>query len=125
MRISIAGCALPGLLLGVCFAATAAQPQHSAVDAKSGKLLRTPTAQERSSMAQAVAARQRTLKQPRTEAEARPTLKNTPNGDGTAMQVPTELWSSLAAQKDAQGNVRISEYEGNQPAPVLNVEEVK
>ncbi|MCL1635043.1 hypothetical protein M2650_10420 [Luteimonas sp. SX5] len=125
MRTTIAGCALPGLLLGVCFAATAATPQHSAVDAKTGKLLRAPTAQERSSMAKTVAARQRTLKQPRTEAEAKPTLRNTPNGTGATMQVPTNLWSSLAVQRDAQGNLRVREYEGNEPAPVLDAEEVK
>ncbi len=76
-------------------------------------------------MAKSVAARQRTLKQPRTEAEAKPTLKNTPNGTGATMQVPTNLWSSLAAQKDAQGNVQVREYEGNEPAPVVNAEEVK
>lgn len=125
MRTSIAGCALPGLLLGVCFAATAAQPQHSAVDAKTGKLLRTPTAQERHSMAQSVASRQRNLKQPRTEAEAKPTLAGTPNGDGLTMQVPTDLWSSLSAQKDAQGKLRVHEYEGTGQAPVVVAEDVK
>jgi hypothetical protein len=125
MRTSIAGCALPGLLLGVCFAATAAQPQHSAVDAKTGKLLRTPTAQERHSMAQSVASRQRNLKQPRTEAEAKPTLKATPNGSGLAMQVPTELWSNLSVQKDAQGKLRMLESEGTESAPAVNAEETK
>lgn len=125
MRTFIAGCALPGLMLGVCFAATAAQPQHAAIDAKTGKLLRTPTAQERHSMAQAVANRQRNLKQPRTEAEARPTLKATANGSGTGMKVPTELWSNLSVQKDAQGKLRMIETEGTEPAPVVNAEETK
>ena len=125
MRTFIAGCALPGLMLGVCFAATAAQPQHAAIDAKTGKLLRAPTAQERHSMAQSVASRQRGLKQPRTEAEAKPTLRGTPNGSGTAMQVPTELWSHLSAQKDAQGKLRVLESEGTESSPVVIEEETK
>lgn len=112
---TIASCALPALLLGIVFAANAAQRPNgpsAVVDAKSGKLLRTPTAQERRSMAQAVAARQRTVKQPRTEAEARPSLKQDANG--LSMQVPTNLWSTLATTRDAQGNLRMQEYDGDQ-----------
>ncbi len=118
---TIASCALPGLLLGICFAATAAQrptTPSAVVDAKSGKLLRAPTAEERRSMAQAVAVRQSTLKQPRTAAEARSTFKGTPNGDGTTIQVPTELWTNLSATTDAQGTVTIREHDGEQ-APAI------
>lgn len=114
---TIASCALPALLLGIVFAANAAQRPtgHSAVvDAKTGKLLRKPTAEERQSMARSVAARQSTLKQPRTAAEAARTLRATPNGVGTTMQVPSELWSNLSASTDAQGKVVIHEYEGEQ-----------
>jgi hypothetical protein len=111
---TIASCVLPGLLLGICFAASAAQRPTAVVDAKSGKLLRAPTAEERRDMAQAVAARQSTLKQPRTAAEAQRTLKSTPNGDGATIQVPTELWSSLSATTDAQGKVVIREHDGEQ-----------
>lgn len=118
---TIASCALPALLLGIVFAANAAQRPNApsaVVDAKTGKLLRTPTADERRSMAQAVAARQRTLKQPRTAAEATRTLKSTPNGSGVTIQVPTELWNSMSAHTDAQGKVAIHEYDGDQ-APVV------
>lgn len=114
---TIASCALPALLLGIVFAANAAQRPtgHSAVvDAKTGRLLRTPTAEERRSMAQSVAARQSTLKQPRTAAEAARTLQGTPNGTGTTIQVPTELWSTMSASTDARGKVTIREYEGDQ-----------
>ncbi|WP_189644712.1 hypothetical protein [Luteimonas gilva] len=111
---TIASCVLPGLLLGICFAASAAQRSTAVVDAKSGKLLRAPTAEERRDMAQAVAARQSTLKQPRTAAEAQRTLKGTPNGDGSTIQVPTELWTTLSATTDAQGKVSIREHDGEQ-----------
>lgn len=129
MRTSlIASCALPGLLLGVCFAATAAEPQqfrasvpaHAAIDAKSGRLLRPLTAPERNSLAKQVASRQQHLKQPRTEAEAQPSLTRAANG-GTAMLVPTSLWNDLSAQKDAQGAMRVHESEGTQ-APVVSKE---
>lgn len=76
-------------------------------------------------MAQSVASRQRNLKQPRTEAEAKPTLKATPNGSGLTMQVPTELWSNLSVQKDAQGKLRMLESEGTESAPVVIAEETK
>lgn len=76
-------------------------------------------------MAQSIAARQRGIKQPRTEAEAKPTLKATPNGSGLAMQVPTSLWSSLSAQQDARGKMRIQEFEGNGQAPAIVEEELK
>jgi hypothetical protein len=132
--ISIASCALPGLLLGVCFAAAAAGPQHdsdaarsarTAIDAKSGRLLRPLTAPERGALADAVASRQRTLRQPRTEAEARPTLALTPNGKGMTMQVPSELWNTLSMQKDAQGRLHVLEADGTEIKPVVAREDVK
>ncbi len=119
---TIASCALPALLLGIAFAANAAQRPtgpSAVVDAKSGKLLRAPTAEERKSMAQAVASRQRLVKQPRTAAEAKRTFGATPNGAGSTIQVPTELWTQMAANTDAQGKITIREYEGDQ-APVAN-----
>jgi len=126
-KTSIAGCALPGLLLGVCFAATAAQPQDSrsaahkpAIDAKTGRLLRPLTLHERQDMAAKVASRQRLVKQPRTVAEAKPTLVQQADGSA-AMQVPTELWSHMAAQTDAQGRVQVREFEGND-LPVVQQE---
>lgn len=113
---TIASCALPALLLGIVFAANAAQrPTGHAglVDARTGKLLRKPTAEERQSLAEAVAVRQRTVKRPRTEAEARSTLVRKPNG-ALSSQVPTSLWSTMAAETDAQGRIRIREYDGDQ-----------
>ena len=114
---TIASCALPALLLGIVFAANAAQRPSDLIDAKTGKLLRTPTAQERQSLAKAVALRQSTLKQPKTPAEAQRTLVRRANGQ-LSMQVPESLWNTMSARTDAQGRVRVQEYDGDQ-APVV------
>src|SRR3546814_9160552 len=59
-----------------------------------------------------LAQRNRDLKQPRTEAEALPTLVRRPEG-GESMQVPTELWNTLSIRKDAQGGLRQVESSGD------------
>ncbi|HKN78700.1 MAG TPA: hypothetical protein VJW16_06000 [Lysobacter sp.] len=50
--------------------------------------------------------------QPRTESQARATMKRTSNG-ATAIRVPTELWTTLAAQPDAKGSIRVIEADGS------------
>lgn len=49
--------------------------------------------------------------QPRTEGQARATMKRMTNG-ATAIRVPTELWTTLAAEKDANGTLRTIEADG-------------
>ena len=58
-------------------------------------------------------------KQPKTMAQADATLFRTKSG-GSAVRVPTELWSTLGVAKDADGNVQLTESEGE--APTTKVE---
>ena len=55
-------------------------------------------------------------RQPKTMAQADQTMARTKNGSGTAVRVPTELWSTLGVRKDAQGKVLVTETEGDKPA---------
>jgi formylglycine-generating enzyme required for sulfatase activity len=76
------------------------------------------TAQERKAMAEAVARNHQYFKQPRTEAEAQPTLVRLPDGE-MSMQVPESLWNRLSVQQDAQGALKLRETEGDQaPADI-------
>ncbi len=54
--------------------------------------------------------------QPRTMAQGNATTVRMPDGKSTA-RVPTVLWSDLAAQKDAQGNLHVIERSGDAPPP--------
>jgi hypothetical protein len=53
--------------------------------------------------------------QPRTMAQADQTQFRTRNG-GTAVRVPTELWSTLGAAKRADGSIVTTESENTRPA---------
>ena len=54
-------------------------------------------------------------KQPKTMAQADATLFRTKSG-GTAVRVPTELWSALGVTRDANGNAQVTESDGEVPA---------
>ncbi|UHQ20367.1 hypothetical protein LVB87_04180 [Lysobacter sp. KIS68-7] len=49
--------------------------------------------------------------QPRTEGQARATLKGVAGG-GMAIRVPTELWTTLGVQHETNGAVRMTEADG-------------
>src|SRR5688572_578648 len=79
----------------VAGAASAVQPQ--------GK-----DAQARKAAVEKIKANQRSFQQPRTMAEASRTEVR--QADGTvAVAVPTELWNEMSAERDANGNVRVTE----------------
>jgi hypothetical protein len=50
--------------------------------------------------------------QPRTMAQSNATKRKSIATGASGQLVPTELWSTLNAQVDAQGNVRVVETEG-------------
>jgi len=77
--------------------------------------------EQRKALGESMAQRNRNLKQPRTEAEALPTLVRRPAG-GESMQVPTELWNTLSVRKDAQGGLHQVESSGD-AAPRSGCEE--
>lgn len=54
-------------------------------------------------------------RQPRNQAEARTTLK-TERGVTTVL-VPTDLWNTLAAEKNPDGTLRVVEFDGTGPTP--------
>jgi len=60
--------------------------------------------------------------QPKTMAQADLTQFRTRSG-GTAVRVPTQLWSALGAQQRADGSVAVTEGDGNAKAPA-KVEEL-
>ena len=53
--------------------------------------------------------------QPKTMAQADLTQTRTRSG-GTAVRVPTELWSTLGVAQRTDGSVQLTESEGTQPA---------
>lgn len=57
----------------------------------------------------------RNFQQPKTMAEAERTAVSSPT-KGVGMLVATELQATLVVQKDAQGNMKIVEVEGNEMA---------
>ena len=85
-----------------------------AQNARAGKPLMS--IEQGKAMGQSMAHRNRNLKQPRTAAEAMPTLVRRPDGQ-TSMQVPTELWSTLSVRKDARGGQHQVESSGDTVAP--------
>lgn len=100
------------LLAGLAIVAPGAA---SAQDARPGKPLMS--IEQNKAMGRSMAHRNRGLKQPRTAAEALPTLVRRPDGQ-TSMQVPTELWSTVSVHKDAQGRLHPAESSGDAVAPV-------
>jgi hypothetical protein len=55
--------------------------------------------------------------QPRTMAQADATQFRTKSG-GTAVRVPTELWSTLGVAKDTRGTMQVTEGDGTAPTTV-------
>jgi hypothetical protein len=106
-------CVLAGLAIAVSGAA-------AAQDARSGQPLRS--IEQSKAMGQSMAHRNRGVKQPRTEAEALPTLVRRPGGQ-ESMQVPTELWNTLSVRHDAQGAPHQVESAGDAVPPATKAEE--
>ena len=105
-----------GLLAGLAIAAS------GVASAQTARPDKPPMSIERNkSMGQSMAHRNRDLKQPRTEAEALPTLVRRPGGQ-ESMQVPTELWSTLSVREDARGGLYQVESAGDAAPPVTKVE---
>ncbi|NUS60429.1 MAG: hypothetical protein HOQ01_05735 [Lysobacter sp.] len=88
-------------LAGVSVAALAANPNKARIEAEAAAIAKNPNA--------AIS------KQPKTMAQADATLFRTKSG-GTAVRVPTELWSALGVTRDANGNVQMTESDGEAPA---------
>ena len=88
-------------LAGVSVAALAANPNKARIEAEAAAIAKNPNA--------AIS------KQPKTMAQADATLFRTKSG-GTAVRVPTELWSTLGVARDANGNVQMTESDGEAPA---------
>ena len=95
----LAGIALAGA--GVATASLAANPDKARLQAEAAAIAKNPNA--------AIS------KQPKTMAQADATLFRTKSG-GSAVRVPTELWSTLGVAKDANGDVQLTESEGEAPA---------
>lgn len=94
------------LLAGMAVAA--ATPGIAAAQGPA-KLHKQPMSiEQRKALGESMAFKNRHFTTPRTMAEANRTFLRRPNGV-ESVQVPTELWSHLHAQTDAQGNVRIVE----------------
>lgn len=70
------------------------------------------TPQERAAKADEIRQNHASFQQPRTMAQAEARVAPLPDG-GTALAVPTELWSHLAVERDAEGNVQLRETEGD------------
>jgi hypothetical protein len=87
-------------LAGVSVAALAANPNKARIEAEAAAIAKNPNA--------AIS------KQPKTMAQADATLFRTKSG-GTAVRVPTELWSALGVTRDANGNVQQTESDGEAP----------
>src|SRR3546814_13430306 len=96
-------CLLAGL-------AIAASGTASAQDARPDKP--PMSIEQRKALGEAMSQRNRDLKQPRTEADALPTLVRRPQG-GESMKVTTELRNTLAVSKDAQARLRQAESPSN------------
>lgn len=89
------------LACGLAVSATA-----SAAGTNQGK--QPLSAQERKSMSDKVKQNHRNFRQPQTEAQALPTQVRRADGS-ELIAVPTDLWSHLSVQRDAQGNVNLIE----------------
>ncbi len=132
MKMScMASRALPVLLLSVCVAATAAEPNQEpqtsaesamkvSIDAKTGKL-RAPTQEEAERLdraatpAAATGARARASKSfvaPTDAAAARATVR-TNAGGGVSAKLPEDLMSTLTVRRDASGQLQFEEHAGD------------
>lgn len=76
------------------------------------------TAKERAAKTEELRQNHRASPQPRTIAQAEARIAPLPDG-GTALAMPTELWSHLSVQRDATGAVRVGETEGDAAPAVL------
>lgn len=101
-RNAIALLAGVAALVGTAAAADAAQPTRAEREAAVAAVKNNPDA--------ALA------RQPKTMAQAELTETRTRRGVGNNVRVPTELWSTLGVRTDAQGEVRLTEHEGDAPA---------
>jgi len=83
-----------------------------------------PAREKHKAAADAIAANKAAAidKQPKTMAQAYLTQFRTRSG-GTAVRVPTQLWSALGAQKRADGSIAVTEGDGNAQPPA-KVEEL-
>jgi len=70
------------------------------------------TPKERAARTQELRQNHRDFQQPRTIAQAETQVAPLPDG-GTALAMPTELWSHLSVQRDADGDVHLRETEGD------------
>ena len=70
------------------------------------------TQKERKAKTAQIKQNHRNFQQPRTIAQAEARVAPLPGG-GSALAVPTELWSHLAIERDAEGNVQLRETEGD------------
>ena len=77
-----------------------------------------PAREKHKAAADAIAANKAAAidKQPKTMAQADLTQFRTRSG-GTAVRVPTQLWSALGAQQRADGSIAVTEGDGNAKAP--------
>ena len=96
------------VLVGATAAAHAAKP--------------TDTPQQRSAKAEAMKAKRHAFKatQPRTMSQANATQVRKAGGS-YAVRVPEELWSTLAVERDDNGNLRVVETDGTH-APAAKTE---
>lgn len=79
------------------------------------------TPKERAAKAQELRQNHRSFQQPRTIAQAEARIAPLADG-GTALAMPTELWSHLSVQRDEAGAIRVRESEGD-AAPATLPEE--
>ena len=82
------------------------------------------TAKERAAKSQEIRENHRNFQQPRTMAQAEARIAPL-TGGGSMVSVPTELWSNLSVQKDAQGKLRMLESEGTESSQAVIAEETK
>ena len=95
---------LAGLALaGIAAAAHSAQTTHAERQAAAAAIARNKAASIDA--------------QPRTMAQADATQFRTKSG-GTAVRVPTELWSTLGVAKDTRGAMQVTEGDGTAPTTV-------
>ena len=92
----------------------------ASVFALSAQAAKPLTPQERKAKADQARKHHELFKQPRTMAQAEATAVRQPDGT-TTLAMPTELWNSLSVQRDAAGQLRVREFDGD-TVPSANVE---
>ena len=130
---------LAGLAVSACLQAQAAEPQANqpqaaddtanammvGIDARTGKL-RPLTANEAKALAARAAAMPRGhgssfAAMPRTEAEARRTVRHHANG-GVSVRVPLSAMNEITVSRDAEGRLQSSEGSPGDSAPATKQE---